>query len=145
MPPPDLEETKRKIHHLTDQIRTSSWEGVENSLLDIVVQIHSYQDELRRTTPTNQDIAILVQEMRNGFAAMDRRFQAMERRFDDLIHQMDKRFEQVDKRFEHVDRRFEQVDKRFEQMDKRFNFMQWLFGTLLTFLSAILTYGTFFQ
>ena len=131
MPPPNLEETKRKIHFLTDQIRTSSWEGVENSLLDIVVQIHSYQDELRRTTPSNQDIAILVQEMRNGFAAMENRFEAMDRRFDDLLHQMDKRFEQV--------------DKRFEQVDKRFNFMQWLFGTLLTFLSAILTYGTFFQ
>jgi uncharacterized protein (DUF3084 family) len=108
-----LDETKRKVHHLTEQIKTDSWEGVENSLLELILEIQKGQLELANTTPRNSDLALIIQEMKAGFARQDQRF-------DDLIHQMDRRFEQVDKRFELVERRFEQVDKRFEQIDKRF-------------------------
>lgn len=118
------EKAKQRVHWLVQELKKGDFEGYENRLTELVLDYEERLEHISANTPRNTDIAALIQEMRAGFEAMDRRFAAVDKRFDDLIHQM---------------------DKRFEQVDKRFSFMQWLFGILLTFISAILTYGTFFQ
>lgn len=49
---------------------------------------------------------------------------------------MNKRFEQIDKRFEQVDKRFEQIDRRFEQVDRRLDFLQQLFYVVMMLIFA---------
>ena len=72
-------------------------------------------------------IALLIQEMRAGFALMEKRFEAI-----------DKRFEAIDKRFEDL---IHYMDKRFEDMNKRFALLQWFmvigFSMLAILISAL--------
>lgn len=123
-----IEKIKEKVHWLTTEAKKGDWEGFENRLAELLVEQELRLEELDRNTPKNHDIALLIQEMRAGFEAMDKRF-------DDLIHQMDKRFEQIDKRFEFL----------AIQMDKRFNTIQWFMGLGFTVFAIIISYGTFFK
>ena len=71
----------------------------------------------------SNDLTIVLEEIKN------------------LRADMNKRFEQVDKRFGQIERRFEQNDKRFEQINKRLDFMQnliiALFGVVIASPFAI--------
>ena len=81
----------------------------------------------------HKNFALLIQEMKNGFAQIDRRFEALQR-------EMDKRFEAMQIQ---MDKRFEAVDKRFDAVDRRFTSLQWLIGigfTMLAFLITSLSY-----
>jgi len=71
-------------------------------------------DNTARIDLQNQNIANILETMKEGFRQTDIRFK-------DLINQMNARFEQVDKRFEQIDKRFEAVDLRFEDLIKNMN------------------------
>ncbi|MBE7412255.1 MAG: hypothetical protein L6Q54_14900 [Leptospiraceae bacterium] len=129
-----IEETRKKVHVIVSQLQKGSFDEAEENLSDVLVTIQKDYLSLESNVPRNHDIALLIQEMRNGFSTMNKRFEQMDKRFDDLIHQMDKRFEQVDKRFEQVDKRF---DDLIHQMDKRFSFMQWTFGIFLSLVGIM--------
>jgi archaellum component FlaC len=63
-------------------------------------------------------------EMRRGFAGVERRFDAVDQRFDGVDQRfdgVDQRFDGVDRRFDGVDQRFDGVDQRFDGVDQRFN------------------------
>jgi len=123
-----IERAKERVHWIAAEARKGDWDSYENRLAELIIDYESRLEELSRNTPKNQDIALLVQEMRTGFETMDKRF-------DDLIHQLDKRFEQMDKRFELLT----------SQMDKRFNSIQWFMGLGFTIFAVIIGYGTFFK
>ncbi|MBE7438865.1 MAG: hypothetical protein HS115_10455 [Spirochaetales bacterium] len=132
------EETRARVGEAVVQISRGEFQTASMILSDLLVRIQKDQEYLAETQVTKDDFRLLIEEMRAGFQAVDRRFEAVDKRFeavdkrfDDLIHQMDKRFEAV--------------DKRFEAMDRRFQFLQWLFGFFFAFISVILTYGTFFK
>ncbi len=158
------EKVREKIHWIAEEASHGNWQSFESRLAELILDYESRIQELVQSTPRNQDIAALIQEMKHGFQTIDKRFefqasqtekqfQAMDKRFDDLIHQMDKRFDdlihQMDKRFEQMNKRFDdlihQMDKRFEQVDKRFSMMFWMMGIGFTFFSLIIAYGTFFK
>ncbi len=115
-----LDETRKKVHLIIGQIQKGSFEDAEEGLSDVLVNIQKEYQNLESSVPKNHDIALLIQEMRNGFASMDKRFEVV-----------DKRFEAMDKRFDDL---IHQMDKRFEQIDKRFSFMQWTFSIFLSLI-----------
>ncbi|MBE7411129.1 MAG: hypothetical protein L6Q54_00080 [Leptospiraceae bacterium] len=136
-----IDETKEKVRIVIAHIQKGSFEDAERNLSDVLINIKKDYMNLESSVPTNHDIALLIQEMRNGFSkmdkrfeAVDKRFEAMDKRFDDLIHQMDKRFESMDKRFDDL---IHLMDKRFEQVDKRFSFMQWAFALFLSLIGIM--------
>lgn len=119
------------------------------------------EEQERRLDAQRADIVHAIDEMKAGFASMERRFEAvdkrfesvdkrfesmdkrfesMDKRFDSLVREMDARFEAVDRRFEAVDRRFEAVDKRFDDLihhfDKRFSTLTWLIGTAFVVINV---------
>jgi len=57
----------------------------------------------------------LAQEMRRGFAGIDKRFLAVDRRFDEV----DKKFDGIDKKFDEIDKKFGKIDKKFERIDAK--------------------------
>jgi len=84
--------------------------------------IHSagISDNTARIDLQNQNIANILETIKEGFRQTDFRFK-------DFINQMNARFQQVDKRFEEqsqqMNARFVQVDKRFEAVDLKFENM----------------------
>ena len=77
-----------------------SW--TDDRLDDLNSKVDRLDDHMRA------EFTAVRSEMREGFAAVDRRFEGI-----------DRRFEQIDRRFEQIDGRFEQIDGRFERSDER--------------------------
>lgn len=146
-----LEKKREVLHRKADlfieklQV-TSKTDASEllHGILDLIIEENA---ELRESKSDRSEIRELIQEMRHGFATMekrfealqaqmDKRFEAIDNRFEAMQVQLDKRFEamqvqmdrrfeamqlQMDKRFEAVERRFDDVNKRFDDVNKRFD------------------------
>jgi chaperonin cofactor prefoldin len=149
-----LEELKSRVHQFTFHLSKGDWENAEFNLMDILIGIRLEQMSIRSAMATKEDIEVLRNEMRTGFAlitnklqshdelflsidkrfeSIDRRFESIDKRFESIdrrFESIDKRFESIEKRFESIDRRFESIDKRFESIDKRFESIDKRFDSL---------------
>ncbi|MDY6934440.1 MAG: hypothetical protein SVZ03_09495 [Spirochaetota bacterium] len=56
--------------------------------LNLIEEVEADIEELREQKASTHDIALLIQEMRSGFALMEKRFDSVDKRFED----MNKRF-----------------------------------------------------
>ena len=125
------DKVRERVHWIAEEASQGNWQSFEDRLAELILDYESRMQDLVQSTPRSHDIAALIQEMRYGFEQMDKRFNLIE-----------KRFEQMDKRFADL---IHQMDKRFEQVDKRFRMVLWILGIGFSFLSCIITYGTFFK
>jgi DNA repair ATPase RecN len=127
-----LSEKKEALHRKADlfvrKIKSDNGDDAAVLLYDILDTLLEEEAALREEKSDRSEIRELIQEMRSGFAMMDKRFEDMQKymdkRFEDMQKSMDKRFEDMqksmDKRFEDVNRRFEDMNKRFDDVNKRF-------------------------
>ena len=132
------ERLRHKIITLVHQLqRSESEEQAVESFMDLMEDVEVNIEKLDENKASSHDVALLIQEMRAGFAQMDKRFEAV-----------DKRFESIDKRFEDmihfIDKRFEDMNNRFGDMNKRFNSMQWFMGIGFSFLALLITVLSYF-
>jgi chromosome segregation ATPase len=132
-----LSEKKEALHRKADlfvrKIKSDNGDDAAVLLYDILDTLLEEEAALREEKSDRSEIRELIQEMRSGFAMMDKRFEDMQKymdkRFEDMQKSMDKRFEDMqksmDKRFEdmqkYMDKRFEDMNRRFEDMNKRFD------------------------
>ena len=125
--PRKRERLRQKITLLVKQFSPQNEEQAVALFVDIMDDVETDLDELKESKASAHDIALLIQEMRAGFALMEKRFEAI-----------DKRFEAIDKRFEDL---IHYMDKRFEDMNKRFALLQWFmvigFSMLAILISAL--------
>jgi chaperonin cofactor prefoldin len=131
-----LSEKKEALHRKADlfvrKIKSDNGDDAAVLLYDILDTLLEEEAALREEKSDRSEIRELIQEMRSGFAMMDKRFEDMQKhmdkRFEDMQKHMDKRFEDMqksmDKRFEDVNRRFDDINRRFEDFNKRFEDMQ---------------------
>jgi chromosome segregation ATPase len=155
-----LSEKKEALHRKADlfvrKIKADNGDDAAVLLYDILDTLLEEEAALREEKSDRSEIRELIQEMRSGFAMMDKRFEDMQKymdkRFEDMQKYMDKRFEDVNKRFEDVNKRFddvnkrfddvnkrfEDVNKRFEDFNQRFSQLQWLMGLGMTLLTTLI-------
>ena len=150
------ERLRHKIVTLVHQLqRSESEEQAVDTFMDLMEDVEINIENLEENKASSHDIALLIQEMRAGFAqidkrfeAVDKRFEAVDKRFEDMMHFIDKRFEDmihfIDKRFEAIDKRFEDMNNRFGDMNKRFNSLQWFMGIGFSFLALLITVLSYF-
>ena len=116
-------------------------------LTDNLVKKDQFENNI---TELKSDVRLVVESMKQGFAAMDKRFEDMNKRFDDVNSRFDDvnsrfddvnlRFEDVNQRFEDTNLRFEDTNLRFEDSNKRFDDMNHRFGDMAKRSSRSFTY-----